>query len=596
MSFRNKLFILFVLLASVMILVSIIAVRERFQFYTIQQVHDQFVQAPSRFNDFQVSSLNSLISLAANISDDPTLRGTLSTMDRPTIIDAVEKTYPLYNTELFWVLDTKGTVLHRVEMPQKWGDSVAERIAVRDAISGYDSGDIWSWSGKLYQVAAAPIQSGSRIFGVLLIGRSFDTYIEESFAGLTGTDIAFLLSESGRYSSNSSISEADFKQAIETQTISLSEHSQMPVVPWWPSKKDDRMSDAPFIQFDVDHEKYAGALFSLHDVGNHPLATGILFQSLAPMQILNKRIQNTLITVGILTIIFALTSAFFIARGLTRPIDRLVDSSRLLGQGDLDTKIKPESNDEIGVLAHSLDDMRESLKTAREELIRGERLSTIGRMASMITHDFRQPITVIYGLAQIIEMQALDDDKRKEYTDRILYQIDRMQGMITELLDFAKGKVKLVRTKIELASFLKELVENFQIYVKSKNISLVLKNSWDGHLLLDRNRIERVLENIVRNAVQAIKKDGTIVVSTGYNEGMVCIEITDDGPGMPHDVRENLFKAFYTSGKSGGTGLGLAMALKVIEEHSGTIEVESELGKGTCFRILLPEKTESSDA
>jgi signal transduction histidine kinase len=168
-------------------------------------------------------------------------------------------------------------------------------------------------------------------------------------------------------------------------------------------------------------------------------------------------------------------------------------------------------------------------------------------------------------------------------------QIERMQGMIDEVLDFAKGDFVLQKETISIPYFINEIVENFSHDIKARNITIDAEIEYQGELLFDRNRIERGIENIIRNAVQAMSKNGAITLSVSELEKHVDIKITDDGPGISPEIMESLFEAFVTSGKTGGTGLGLAVAHRVIHEHGGKIAVDSEVRKGTSFTISLPK-------
>ncbi|MBD3165684.1 HAMP domain-containing protein [bacterium] len=593
-TFRGKLFGLFAAVVVVMISASILLVNERFNHFTHVDLKRELVQAPARFDRFQTSKMNSLISRAANIATDPSLRGTLSTRDRITVARAADQTNTLHQTDLFWMIDLGGVVLHRVEQPQAYGDTLQNVPVVRDALNGFNSGDLWLRDGELFQVSAVPIGTGRSVLGVLLIGERFDAWILKEFATLSGLQLGFLTAGESMIASEGFGESEDLSQTLlDCARSSPWEPHELPAVPWTGTKQ-NIFPDAPFHEFQVGGIPHAGALFELRSAGHDHLGVGLVFRSMLSETLLLRRIREALILVGIGSILLGLLATWVLARQLTQPIKRLVSAAAKLGAGDMDSPIQPSANDEIGSLARALDDMRQSLKKTREELLRAERMSTIGQMASTITHDFRQPISAIYGYMQLMALPTTSPEDREEYSRRTLRQIDRMQGMINELLDFARDKVSLNFTRVRLFEFVQEVTQNFEQESLKRKIKLKTSMSWDGEILMDRDRLERGVENIVRNAMQAIDRDGLIELRVCKNGDYAEICIADNGPGIPEEVQARLFEAFATHGKKGGTGLGLAVASRVVREHGGEIEVQSETGAGTTFKLRLPLTQPSS--
>ncbi|MBS1260948.1 MAG: Globin-coupled histidine kinase [Calditrichaeota bacterium] len=591
MSFRSRLFFSFLVLAMLIVAGSVLTVNSQFAQVVREDVFDELARSPERFATFQASQMDNLITQAANIATSPVLRGSMSTGDRPTAAQAADETNVLYGFDLFWVLDVRGTVLHRVEEPHAWGDRIDHLPAVQDARNGYDSGDIWLRNGILYQVAATPIRSGDQWLGILIIGERFDSGIAPAFTKLSHLFVAFAPEDTVRFSSHDGIRGFPLKRVFARELDNVrGRGGEIPSVPWWRTGPDTRMPDSPTFEFEAADANFAGALFALEDAQNQRLAYAMVFQSLGDVRALQGRIRGGLIIVGVVAMFLALLVAYLLARGLTQPIQRLVTASQRLGREDLETPVPVRRGDEIGKLAAALDEMRVTLRDARAEALRNERLSTIGRMASTITHDFRQPITSIYGYIQLITLPSADRETQEEFAQRIIQQIDRMQGMINELLDYSRGEYVLRPKDVRLSDFLDTVRENFALVSRDQQIDISLDLGWDGIVRLDRERFERVLDNLVRNAVQAIGSDGHVTLRTSRNENRIELQVSDDGPGISQEVRRDLFDAFVTHGKSGGTGLGLAVAKRVVEEHGGTISVESEPGEGTTFTIRIPSE------
>jgi len=574
----------FAAMSAILIGVAIIVVNVQFRQHAIERQRDEFAVVHQRVDRFLRLSFDNLTGLATNVAQDPRLKASISTADRATITLALDELYANYWTDYFWLLDRDGVVMARVDRPRLWGDTLRELPVVRDALSGYSSGDIWLREGRLFQVAAAPILSSDIEVGVLLLGVDFSRILDEQFFQLSGLETALI---SGERLSASSVS-SERRTLIQSALVQASKKDlvseSMPVVPIGV----DTLKSAPHIRFDVAGEEFGGGGFALADITGQIVALGVAFRSMEIENQHYRMIQNALLLVGIGAVLASLTAAYFIARRITRPIQRLVRSSERLGDGDLDTPIKPDNNDEIGALANALDSLRISLRKAREDLIQSERLSTIGRMASSIIHDFRQPISAIYGYLDLLTMPGFPADERELHKEKLTKQIDRMIGMINELLDFARGEGRLSPEPIRLTDFLDELRITFERECQIRQIKFVTEYGWDGEVVIDARRLQRGVENIIRNAIQAVGDGGRIELRSECHREWCEIGIRDNGPGIPLEVIGTIFEPFVTYGKKEGTGLGLAVAQKVVREHGGEISVESIKGEGTNFTIRLP--------
>lgn len=568
-------------------IVSMVVVDYRFRRDSELQVKRELAVAHRRVDDFQTLSLENLVTFSSFIAEDPRLRGSITTGDRITIIRALAELSANYSRDLFWLLSPRGIVIERVESPEQWGDTLSDMSVIYDAMNGFDSGDIWIKDNKLYQVAAVPIRSGGITIGILLFGEEFDHHFTYRFTQLAGLHLAFIAKDS--LLSTSETGERRLKLGSKLATMHKSGLLSNDIAPHLPIKADKELkSFAPIIRFEVENEPFGGALFELCDVAGHQLAIGTIYRSLMPEQKQLKRIQFGLFIVDIIAILMTFVAAYFISRRVTGPIERLVAASARLGSGDLNTLIKPEGKDEIGALAGELEDMRASLVKAREELIQSERLTTIGRMASSIIHDFRQPISVIYGYLDLLTMPGTAQDKVEKYKESVFKQFDRMLGMINELLEFARGEVTLKKSKVNGKRFIQDIVLGFEYLANRQNVRILFDAEWEGDFFIDAGRIQRGIENILQNGLQVLNKGGQITISLKLINEMVLISISDNGPGIPPEIQEKLFEPFVTFGKSEGTGLGLAVAQRVVKQHGGLIAIESTSNSGATFNIWLP--------
>jgi len=215
------------------------------------------------------------------------------------------------------------------------------------------------------------------------------------------------------------------------------------------------------------------------------------------------------------------------------------------------------------------------------ELVKSERLATIGTMASRIAHDLKQPLTIMYTYADMLSSEILSklDSKDKEKWLRLQNSIFDMNRIIEDVLDFART-TEIKKTKSSLLSILRLAINHVK---SSYGIEINLPEN-DVSLRCDSRKIEGVMSNLLNNAVQALDEQGEIDVSVSSDSEFVTIHIRDSGPGIPDENLEKIFEPMFTTKKT-GTGLGLVICKSIIEQHGGSISVSN---KPTTFTIKLP--------
>lgn len=283
-------------------------------------------------------------------------------------------------------------------------------------------------------------------------------------------------------------------------------------------------------------------------------------------------------------------SALVFRKFISKPVQRLVEATHIIGSGNLDYRIRPEfGDDELGVLAESFDTMQDRLKKIREEMIHQERLSTVGRMASGIIHDFRSPMNAI--LLAIDMMQKNGSTVQRKGIDlyrSVRLSLERMQRMTQELLDYSRGEVTLNPRQIKVEAFVESVQQVVGEALQKKGIHFTVENICRCEATIDPDRLQRALINIINNAEDAMPKGGSISLKIVHENDSLIFSVSDTGGGIPESIRESIFKPFVTAGKSKGTGLGLAITKEIVEQHGGEISFKSEIAKGTSFYIKLP--------
>jgi len=255
----------------------------------------------------------------------------------------------------------------------------------------------------------------------------------------------------------------------------------------------------------------------------------------------------------------------------------------------LKIKSSIDSDLELGT-NHSSTPNKSDFDKSQAEKIKNDRLYTMGSLAAGIIHDFKNPISNISLCVQSIMQGYAEGNKRDFYLKKIEDQIDRMLNMTQDFLDYAQGQKSIKPQKIEFTETIKNQIEFHRERSEKKNIGLHYSLPSPFYIKIDAHKFRRVLDNIVVNAFEVLKSGQSINIDISTNESGLKMQISDDGPGISPDILSKIFEPFFTHGKSKGSGLGLSISKKIVEDHGGSLTVSSEMDKGTCFTITLPSQ------
>ena len=235
----------------------------------------------------------------------------------------------------------------------------------------------------------------------------------------------------------------------------------------------------------------------------------------------------------------------------------------------------------------------------QRELISSERMAALGAMAGMLAHDFRNPMTVVRGHAEILLEDGLRLETVRSQAELIVRMVDRLDRMTAEILDFARAGGRVVRRRLPLRQFFGDLADDLEKELPGVSIVRTLDLPEEAAGALDEDKIRRAIGNLTSNARDVMGGRGVVHLAVRLappaEEGAperLLIEVADEGPGVPPEIRATLFEPFVTARKKGGTGLGLAVARRFVEDHGGTIELVADPPAGgptgARFRLLLP--------
>ncbi|MDY7018693.1 MAG: ATP-binding protein [Chloroflexota bacterium] len=310
------------------------------------------------------------------------------------------------------------------------------------------------------------------------------------------------------------------------------------------------------------------------------------------LYILYNAIGRFLIWGAAVAIAVALLLTFFLSRRISAPIRALTVTARKLGKGDLSQRVQVKDKSEVGELAQTFNSMASDLERA-EQLRRN--------LVADVAHELRTPLSNIRGYLEAVRDGVIKPDADTiRSLDEEAILLSRLVDDLQELSLAEAGELNLVCQAEDIASLIKQTVTAVQAEVATKEISLSLDlPDTLSPVNIDRHRIVQVLRNLLENAIAHTGKGGTITVTATQQGDWVEISVVDTGEGIPAEDLPNIFERFYRVDKSraratGGSGLGLTIAKRLVEAHGGTIEAQSELGKGSRFTFTLPANAEDT--
>lgn len=320
-----------------------------------------------------------------------------------------------------------------------------------------------------------------------------------------------------------------------------------------------------------------------------------------------RKLLITYIFLGSVLIVFL--GIYLLRRRIVRPLHTLIAHTQKIAEGNLNEKIIPSGGRELVELADSFNIMVDGLdakqkelslkieelkKTnkelieARNEVLQAEKLASIGRMASGIAHELGNPISAISGNIELLE-KGINEEKKKEVISRLKNDIERMDKIIRNLLDFARPK-KSILQKINLKKSIEETIDLIRSQKGFERIKINLTaEPYPLEIIGDFTQLKQVWINLFLNARDAMPEGGDIKISIKKEEPNVLVEFSDTGQGIKKDDIGKIFEPFFTTKEPGkGTGLGLTVVQRIILSMNGKINVRSEVNKGTTFTITLP--------
>ncbi len=529
------------------------------------------------FQDFRHERETMLTSDVALLADLPITRAIMTSPDPVTIQDASQDVSQIAASDLFVMVDRKGQVVAVHTKTPGFTKEAAEKYFQQSLDDERGETSHW-WLGDhhLYQTFIQPIYRGSRtdgtLLGFLVIGYEIDDRLAAEVSKVAGSQVAF-----------SCGNEIVGTTLMPTQT----EGGSIEALIAGTAHDDPR-------DIEIGSERFLATSLVLSGSRSTPVRLSVLGSYDQATKFVDQ-LNRYLLLLGLVAIVVGSVLVFVISHTFTRPLGSLVAGVRALEGGDFHHPLDPRGGDEVAELTRAFDRMRASLLKSQRDLLESEQLATIGRMASSISHDLRHSLAAIVANSEFLCDSHLTPVQREELYQEVRTGVNLMTDLIDSLLEFARTRESLNPAYANVAETIQRSVLAVRLHPRHHNRAIDVLCGTQVSGWFDQRKLERALYNLLLNACEAAPPlGGKVEVTAAEVAGTITISVADNGPGIAESIQDRLFHPFVSYGKENGTGLGLAVVQKIVQDHGGEIVVERTVQGRTVFRIVLPGRLQES--
>jgi len=567
---RTKFLLSLLILLVAFLAATLLIVRGTVELQTRKAILADLRNSVSTFQNFQRQGESTLTHSAELLANLPNLKALMTTQDAATIQDSSADLWRLAGSDLFVLADRTDRIVAYQVSKEGLTRAETQELLARSTKRG-DAPYWWFGGGHLYEVFLQPVFFGSAEqnspLGVVALGHEIDDSAAKEVSRIAASEVAFCYGQALVVSTLTPAQENAFTQFLRNQ-------------------QDEPSSDPEEIQ--VGGERYLTTSIEL-DPGSSPVVSLRVLKSFDQATMFLDRLNRRLLVVGLIALLAGAISVFLISDTFTRPLADLVGGVRALEQGDFQYLLEPRGGDEVAEVTNAFDKMRATIQRAQQQLVDSERLATIGRMASSISHDLRHPMTAIMANAEFLSADSLDHRQREDLYKEIRLAIEQMTDLVESLLEFSRARSQMRLVYGSLRKTIERAIQVVRTRSEFGRVQIALSCEGSGEGWFDAKKIERVFYNLVLNACEAIlPAAGKVEISVRETRDHFQIRVADSGPGIPGQIRDKLFQPFISFGKENGTGLGLTVVQKILQDHGGEIVVERTSAESTVFRIILP--------
>ena len=575
---RTKFLLSMVVVSAALTFTTLLVVRHTVQQEVRLGIQRDLQNSVSAFHNFQKQREVTLERSAALLADLPIVRAQMTTHDPATIQDASRGLWQLVGSDLLVLADSSGKVMALQGTPQE--------ITVREGqdffstvVSLEETRHWWYVEGHLYEVFLQDIYFGPasqhQILGYLLVGYEIDDRVARDLSRVAASEVAF------RY--GDSIVRSTLKPAQEAELLRVAPRTAAGGAP---QGDQIRLGGETFLATAVDLPTPGTPALNLWVLKSLDQATAFL-----------RSLNELLLALGLTAVLAGSLLVFLISLTFTRPLENLVAGVRALEQGDYAYPLQVRGGDEVAEVTGTFDRMRKNLQKTQRELLDAERLATIGRMASSISHDLRHSLAAVMANAEFLCESNLTPGQREDLYAEIRIAVAQMTDLIDSLLEFSRTRESLHPSYGDIRSALDRAVQGVKAHPEFQRIRIRISGEGSTEGWFDFKKLERAFLNLLLNACEVVPAgSGKIDIELRRKGESLEIRIEDNGPGIADAVRDRLFEPFVSHGKENGTGMGLTVVQKILQDHGGDVAVEQTSASGTTFRLKIPLNRSAENA
>jgi signal transduction histidine kinase len=520
------------------------------------------------FQDLEAGRLAVLERENALMAAEPKLKALMTTNDPRTIADDAVDFWKTSGNDLFALADGD----HRVQAADARGAVNSDSLK-RDlqAVITDPSKHYLLSNGQLFEYSVHPLYFGSQAAGTLLgyviSGYAIDRGFLHAVGRGAGAEAAFF---AGNVVTVSTLPQ-EKQYALREMVSSLPQGT------------------SPAIEM-VGQERFLTASKDLTNGADIPLRL-VVMKSFDAADRAEREINQLVFWVSLLAMAVGSLLMLLLARMVTRPLELLTAGVRAFGEGDRQHSLPVDGTQEVQYLSQVFAQMRYEIQKTNRALLEAERLATIGRMASSVSHDLRHYLASVYANAEFLASATLPSSERAELFEEIRLAVNGTTDMLDSLLIFSRTGAALQRVPTTVSSLVEQAMALVRTHPDTHGVTMLLeKCNADTTAAVDTKQVERAVYNLLLNACQSARESTgqrEVKVSLSAENDTVSVTILDSGPGVAEAIRERLFDPFVSQGKQKGTGLGLTLAWSVAREHDGGVKLVSSRAGETIFRLTV---------
>ncbi len=511
---------------------------------------------------------------SALLADLPSLKALMTADDR-TIVDGGVEFWQVSGSDFFALLDRNGRLVTAYNRGAPLNRSLVEQ-RLEGGLRRPDEPVLLTFDGRLYEVSAQPLLFGDRARGSLLgyvaVGYAVDEHVAQEVSEAAAAEVTFTVD--GKVVA--STLRPELQQQLTAQAAQLLNA---------PSENQTiKLGNDDYLAASV----HLGGPATDGSAGDAPQL--VVLKSFEQASHLVGKINRWVLALALFALLAGTALLVSISRTITRPIGTLVEGTRALAMGNFDYRLSSDGVEEIRELSRAFERMRVTLQRTQSDLLESERLATIGRMASSISHDLRHYLSAMYANAEFMSNERLPQSEREELFIEVQTAVQGMTDLLDSLLLFTRTGRALHLAQESIAAVVQRAVAMVRSHPAARDVRIVVNVSSQYESWMDAQKLGRAIYNLLLNACQAARRGrgpALVVLSLEENGHALRIKISDNGLGVPEAVRQTMFLPFVSAGKESGLGLGLTLAQQIAQEHGGTIELESAAEGSTVFTIQL---------